>query len=143
MRCAVVLYSSCGLLTRLLCLRSVLPSTANVAYKKARPNVSANFVAPSATVVGQVPYDELYHTTHCRMHNTITHNAMLVVICQVSIGKNSSVWYGATVRGDVNGVTIGENTIISDRVVVHVQIGSASCRERVCKCVEILVVVVK
>ena len=32
----------------------------------------------------------------------------------------SSIWYGATVRGDVNKVTIGENTSIGDRAVVHV-----------------------
>jgi carbonic anhydrase/acetyltransferase-like protein (isoleucine patch superfamily) len=31
-----------------------------------------------------------------------------------------SIWYGATVRGDVNKVTIGENTSIGDRAVVHV-----------------------
>lgn len=32
----------------------------------------------------------------------------------------NSIWYGATVRGDVNKVTIGENTSIGDRAVVHV-----------------------
>ena len=31
-----------------------------------------------------------------------------------------SVWYGATVRGDVNSVTIGENTSVGDRAVIHV-----------------------
>jgi carbonic anhydrase/acetyltransferase-like protein (isoleucine patch superfamily) len=31
-----------------------------------------------------------------------------------------SIWYGATVRGDVNKVTIGDNTNIGDRTVVHV-----------------------
>jgi gamma-carbonic anhydrase len=31
-----------------------------------------------------------------------------------------SVWYGATVRGDVNTVEIGEKTSIGDRAVVHV-----------------------
>lgn len=30
------------------------------------------------------------------------------------------MWYGATVRGDVNKVTIGESTNIGDRAVVHV-----------------------
>jgi carbonic anhydrase/acetyltransferase-like protein (isoleucine patch superfamily) len=32
----------------------------------------------------------------------------------------NSVWYGATVRGDVNNVTIGSRTSIGDRAVVHV-----------------------
>lgn len=36
------------------CCIAVLPSTANVAYKKTRPDVNANFVAPSATIVGKV-----------------------------------------------------------------------------------------
>jgi gamma-carbonic anhydrase len=31
-----------------------------------------------------------------------------------------SVWYGATVRGDVNKVTVGSKTSIGDRAVVHV-----------------------
>jgi carbonic anhydrase/acetyltransferase-like protein (isoleucine patch superfamily) len=31
-----------------------------------------------------------------------------------------SVWYGATLRGDVNKLTVGDNTSIGDRVVVHV-----------------------
>jgi len=42
------------------------------------------------------------------------------VIGSVTIGKNSSVWYGAVLRGDVNSIKIGENTSIGDRVVVHV-----------------------
>jgi len=42
------------------------------------------------------------------------------VIGDVSIGKFSSIWYGATVRGDVEKVTIGSKTSIGDRSVVHV-----------------------
>ncbi|RHY32749.1 hypothetical protein DYB32_002295, partial [Aphanomyces invadans] len=41
------------------------------------------------------------------------------VIGEVSIGQGSSVWYGATVRGDVNAITIGDNTNIQDQAVVH------------------------
>lgn len=42
------------------------------------------------------------------------------VIGDVKIGRGSSVWYGATVRGDVNYITIGEHTNIQDHAVVHV-----------------------
>lgn len=42
------------------------------------------------------------------------------VIGQVEIGENSSVWYGAVLRGDVNSIKIGQQTSIGDRVVVHV-----------------------
>ncbi|KAF1778651.1 Trimeric LpxA-like [Phytophthora cactorum] len=42
------------------------------------------------------------------------------VIGDVKVGKGSSIWYNATVRGDVNYITIGENTNIQDQAVVHV-----------------------
>lgn len=42
------------------------------------------------------------------------------VIGSVSVGNNSSVWYGAVLRGDLHSIKIGENTSIGDRVVVHV-----------------------
>jgi len=42
------------------------------------------------------------------------------VIGWVDIGQNSSVWYGAVIRGDVNSIKIGTQTSLGDRVVVHV-----------------------
>jgi gamma-carbonic anhydrase len=42
------------------------------------------------------------------------------VIGQVTLGRLSSVWFGAIVRGDVHTITIGEATNIQDRCVVHV-----------------------
>jgi len=72
----------------------LVPSTRYVAVDGVAPVVSESgvtFVAPSASVIGDV-----------------------------TLGANSSIWYGATVRGDVNKVTIGENTAIGDRAVVHV-----------------------
>ena len=38
----------------------------------------------------------------------------------VTIGKNSSIWYNATVRAMEAPITIGENTNIQDNAVVHV-----------------------
>lgn len=56
-----------------------------------RPTVSNDtFVAPNASVIGDV-----------------------------TIGDRSTVWYGAVIRGDVNKISIGANTNIQDRVVVH------------------------
>lgn len=43
-----------------------------------------------------------------------------VVLGNVAVGKGSSIWYGATLRGDVNAITIGERTNIQDNVVIHV-----------------------
>lgn len=71
----------------------LVPSTRFVAVDGVSPTVSplTAFVAPSASVIGDV-----------------------------TLGQNSSVWYGATVRGDVHRVVIGENTSVGDRAVIHV-----------------------
>jgi carbonic anhydrase/acetyltransferase-like protein (isoleucine patch superfamily) len=43
-----------------------------------------------------------------------------VVIGDVEIGSDSSVWYQCVVRGDVNRIRIGARTNIQDATVVHV-----------------------
>ncbi|MCI5597079.1 MAG: gamma carbonic anhydrase family protein [Lachnospiraceae bacterium] len=45
------------------------------------------------------------------------------VIGNVEIGEESSVWYHATIRGDLNYVKIGAGTNIQDGVVIHVDTG--------------------
>lgn len=63
-----------------------------IPYKGKQPQIDATvFIAPSATVVGDV-----------------------------TIGENSSVWFGAVVRGDFQPVKIGKNTNIQDNATVHV-----------------------
>jgi acetyltransferase/carbonic anhydrase len=37
----------------------------------------------------------------------------------VSLGDNCTVWYNAVIRGDVNSITIGNNTNIQDGVIIH------------------------
>ena len=41
------------------------------------------------------------------------------VIGDVEMKENSSVWFGATVRGDTARITIGNNTNIQDGSVLH------------------------
>ena len=41
------------------------------------------------------------------------------IIGDVVIGDGCSIWYGAVVRGDVNSITIGDNTNIQDNAVIH------------------------
>ena len=41
------------------------------------------------------------------------------VVGEVVMGKNCSVWFNAVVRGDVNSITIGDNTNIQDGAVIH------------------------
>lgn len=58
---------------------SIIPDTAHAA-----------FVAPNATVVGDVV-----------------------------LGPRSSVWYGCVLRGDINRIEIGEGTNVQDGTIVH------------------------
>lgn len=41
------------------------------------------------------------------------------VVGEVEIGKNSSVWFNAVIRADLDSVKIGENTNVQDNAVVH------------------------
>lgn len=41
------------------------------------------------------------------------------VLGEVNIGENVSVWYGASIRGDVAAVTIGSGTNVQDNAVIH------------------------
>lgn len=43
-----------------------------------------------------------------------------VVIGDVEIGNRASIWPGVVIRGDVNSITIGEETNIQDGSVLHV-----------------------
>ncbi len=42
-----------------------------------------------------------------------------VIIGDVEIGDNCSIWYGAVIRGDVNAIRIGNNVNIQDNAVIH------------------------
>ena len=46
-----------------------------------------------------------------------------VVVGDVTLGCNSSIWYNAVVRGDSAPIEIGENTNIQDGCVLHVDAG--------------------
>ncbi|HEX4857486.1 MAG TPA: gamma carbonic anhydrase family protein [Usitatibacteraceae bacterium] len=53
-----------------------------------------NFVAPSASVIGDV-----------------------------TLGRNTSIWWGAVLRGDNDAMTLGENVNIQDGSVLHTDEG--------------------
>lgn len=42
-----------------------------------------------------------------------------VIVGEVTMGNNCTVWFNAVVRGDVHSITIGDNTNIQDGAVVH------------------------
>ena len=45
------------------------------------------------------------------------------VMGNVILKRNASVWWGATVRGDNDPITIGENSNIQDGSVLHTDVG--------------------
>lgn len=58
-------------------------------------NTKSTFIAPTASVMGQV-----------------------------TLGDSVSIWYGAVIRADVEEITIGDRTNIQDNAVLHADFGS-------------------
>lgn len=54
------------------------------------------------------------------IHPTCFIDETALVLGDVKIGENSSIWPYTAIRGDVNSITIGKNTNIQDNSVLHV-----------------------
>ena len=70
-----------------------------------------------------VTFDEMikrFSNTNPNIHETafIAENA--IVIGDVEIGEDASVWFGSVIRGDVNYIRIGARTNIQDMTMIHV-----------------------
>jgi gamma-carbonic anhydrase len=50
------------------------------------------------------------------------------LIGKVVIGEQSSVWFGAVLRGDVGSITVGARTNIQDLTMVHMTLGISDTR---------------
>lgn len=55
-----------------------------------------------------------------KVHETAFIAKDAIVIGDVEIGEDASVWFGSIVRGDVNFIRIGARTNIQDATVIHV-----------------------
>jgi len=60
----------------------------------------------------------------CEHHAELIHPSVFIaptatIIGDVSIGADSSVWFGAIVRGDVARVTIGQHSNVQDGAIIH------------------------
>ncbi|WP_448584139.1 gamma carbonic anhydrase family protein [Thermocrinis sp.] len=62
------------------------------------------------------PYKGIYP----KIHPSVYMSENVVVVGDVEIGEDSSLWFGTVVRGDVNYIRIGRGTNIQDNSVVHV-----------------------
>ncbi|MEN9535796.1 MAG: hypothetical protein RIR37_1069 [Verrucomicrobiota bacterium] len=56
---------------------------------------------------------------HPQIHDTAFIAASADVIGRVTIHEESSVWYHATLRGDINEITVGPRSNIQDNAVIH------------------------
>ncbi len=62
-----------------------------ISYKGKTPKIGKNvFISPTAVIIGDV-----------------------------TIGDNASIWYNTVVRGDLNSITIGQYTNIQDNTTIH------------------------
>jgi gamma-carbonic anhydrase len=55
-----------------------------------------------------------------QLHDTVFAVESAVVVGDVVVGEQASLWFGAIVRGDVNYVRIGARTNVQDHAVLHV-----------------------
>lgn len=61
-----------------------------------------------------------YNNIEPKVHETVFITDDAIVIGDVEIGEDSSVWYGSIIRGDVNYIRIGARTNIQDGTIIHV-----------------------
>jgi carbonic anhydrase/acetyltransferase-like protein (isoleucine patch superfamily) len=61
---------------------------------------------------------------HPQIHPTAFIEESAQVIGDVTVGAHSSVWFGATLRGDVFHIRIGCRTNVQDGTVIHVTNGT-------------------
>lgn len=59
----------------------------------------------------------LQHEPHIHTSSFIAPSAD--VIGRVTIGEEASIWYNATLRGDINDITIGPRSNVQDNACVH------------------------
>lgn len=72
-----------------------------IEYRGKRPKVAASaFIAPNAVLVGDV-----------------------------EVGEEASIWFGVVIRGDNGPIRIGKRTNVQDNAVLHVSEGSATILE--------------
>ncbi len=61
-----------------------------------------------------------FNNIHPKIHETVFITDDAIVIGDVEIGGDASVWYGTIIRGDVNFIRIGARTNVQDGTIIHV-----------------------
>lgn len=55
-----------------------------------------------------------------KLHSSVYIEDSAKIIGDVVIGKESSVWFNAVIRGDIHSIKIGERTNVQDLTMIHV-----------------------
>ena len=55
-----------------------------------------------------------------KIHHTAFITDDAIIVGDVEIGEDSSVWFGSVLRGDVNYIRVGARTNIQDQTIIHV-----------------------
>ena len=66
-----------------------------------------------------MPIIKPYKGVSPKIHESVFVAENAVIIGNVEIGENASVWYNCVVRGDVAPIRIGKNTNIQDGTIIH------------------------
>lgn len=61
-----------------------------------------------------------FHNLHPKIHETAYVTDDAIIIGDVELGAESSVWFGSILRGDVNFIRIGERVNVQDGSIIHV-----------------------
>lgn len=61
-----------------------------------------------------------FQNSQPKIHETAFVAETAIVIGDVEIGAESSVWFGSVIRGDVNYIRIGARTNVQDGSIIHV-----------------------
>ena len=64
-----------------------------------------------------------FKNKHPKLHPSVFIAPGAHVIGDVTIGRDSSVWFAAVLRGDLHSIRVGKNTNIQDGCVLHVDRG--------------------
>jgi carbonic anhydrase/acetyltransferase-like protein (isoleucine patch superfamily) len=62
---------------------------------------------------------ESFNGVKPQLGNGVYIHPMATVVGNVCIGNDSSVWPNCAIRGDVNSISIGQNTNVQDNSVLH------------------------
>ena len=66
--------------------------------------------------------------THPHLGHEVFVADTAAVIGDVALAEGASIWYGASLRGDVNWIEVGAGSNVQDNATVHVSRGTHPCR---------------